>query len=470
MKVGRQYRLVSITVALCAIFLAVLVANHPIAQRAITVLPVLSQLPPTVLSGNALWIAVATVGVVLLIALAPLFKPRPRPTLNTIFLTERQVVLGCVALAALGYFDYTYRLPRTTLVVLGVLLLASLPVIFIAVNRSWKTGRKAVIIGTDTEQMKTALDAAEMPVVGYISPSTRQNTDERTAKMAALLAPDDVTENTDFDRLRCLGSLSQLPEILTEYDIGLAVLAFPEPDREGFFAALATCYEHGLSATVHRAYSNAVLTTETGGKFVEVDLKPWDWQDYAAKFVFDKAFALVGFMIFAPVMVVIAVAIKLDSRGPLLYHQERTTEFGGTFQLYKFRTMIPDSESTIPATDETNAHITRVGHFLRRTHLDELPQLYSILAGDMSVVGPRATWVKEERGFIEARSEQWRKRWFVKPGLTGLAQINNASSTNPELKLRYDVEYIRQQSLIFDIKIVIRQVWDVLRDMASTLS
>jgi lipopolysaccharide/colanic/teichoic acid biosynthesis glycosyltransferase len=164
-------------------------------------------------------------------------------------------------------------------------------------------------------------------------------------------------------------------------------------------------------------------------------------------------------------MIAIAVAIKLDSPGPVLYSQDRTTTFGETFRLYKFRTMTPRSGDTTPVDDEENVHITRVGRLLRRTHLDEIPQLYSILAGDMSAVGPRAAWIEEEEQFLEAREGQWRKRWFVKPGLTGLAQVNEVSSTNPELKLHYDIEYIRHQSFGLDVKIVSRQIRTVLMDL-----
>src|SRR5699024_3149014 len=99
-------------------------------------------------------------------------------------------------------------------------------------------------------------------------------------------------------------------------------------------------------------------------------------------------FALAGLAVLSPVVFVIAVAIKLDDGGPIFYMQTRTAEFGETFPVYKFRSMSPHSEDSTPIDDRENQRITRVGHFLRRTHLDEIPQLGSILVGDMSVVGP----------------------------------------------------------------------------------
>lgn len=145
----------------------------------------------------------------------------------------------------------------------------------------------------------------------------------------------------------------------------------------------------------------------------------------------------------------------------MLYSQERTGTFGKAFEVQKFRTMVPNSEDATPIDDNENDRITRVGRFLRRTHFDEIPQLWSILVGKMSVVGPRAVWTDEE-AHIEAGQSEWRKRWFIKPGLTGLAQVNNVTSTEPDEKLRYDVLYIREQSFWFDLKIVVRQVWMVL--------
>jgi lipopolysaccharide/colanic/teichoic acid biosynthesis glycosyltransferase len=107
-----------------------------------------------------------------------------------------------------------------------------------------------------------------------------------------------------------------------------------------------------------------------------------------------------------------------------------------------------------------------VGRVLRRTHLDEIPQLLPIFEKWMSVVGLRAAWVNEET-LLEDQANAWRRRWFVKPGLTGLAQINDVSCTNPEVKLRYDVKYIQEQSFWYDMMIVIRQAWDILEEIMN---
>jgi lipopolysaccharide/colanic/teichoic acid biosynthesis glycosyltransferase len=179
-------------------------------------------------------------------------------------------------------------------------------------------------------------------------------------------------------------------------------------------------------------------------------------------------------LVLSPVMLVIAASIKLEDRGSVFYQQERTAAFGGTFDVYKFRSMIEDAESGSGAKlSEEDAggvdpRVTRVGRFIRRTHLDEIPQLWSVFVGDMSAVGPRPERPELDTE-MESGAGEWRSRWFVKPGLTGLAQINNATGHDPDEKLRYDVEYIRRQSFWFDLKIVIRQVWMVLADMVRTV-
>ena len=169
-----------------------------------------------------------------------------------------------------------------------------------------------------------------------------------------------------------------------------------------------------------------------------------------------------------PVIVMIAGAVKIEDSGPILYKQERTAVFGETFPMFKFRTMNIGGESATPTTDGENDRITRVGRMLRQTHFDEIPQLWSILRGNMSVVGPRAVWTEEEH-ILEDKAQMWRKRWFVKPGLTGLAQINNASSVEPDVKLQYDLQYVRKQSVVYDLKIVVRQIWMVISDVVSVL-
>ncbi|WP_436926226.1 sugar transferase [Halosimplex amylolyticum] len=467
MAIRWRYRLASVVGTVFLTAFAVLVANHILVQDLFSQVPYFGRPAPAVLADGDLTGAISTVLVVTLAAMWPVFKPRPRRILDTMLLTQKRVFLAMVGLAALGYYDYSYSLPRSTLMLLTVFLLAALPAWMTAIRRRPSAQSRAIIIGDDPQAMEDILATTDIPVLGYVSPPSSYATEEHRDTAAVELA-DGGTVRQRLDELSNLGGLSRLDEVFVKYGIDTALLAFSETDRAEFFGALDECYEHGVTTLAHRDHADAILTSSVSrGDLVEVNLEPWDWQDYVAKRLFDVAFALAGLLVLSPLVVLIAVAIKLDSRGPIFYSQERTAEFGDTFTVYKFRSMFVGGEETTPNEDEENDRITRIGRLLRKTHFDEIPQLFAILAGKMSVVGPRAAWTDEET-LLEEEAESWRKRWFVKPGLTGLAQINNVSSTNPREKLRFDIEYIRKQSFWFDLKIVIRQIWNVLEDVTQT--
>jgi lipopolysaccharide/colanic/teichoic acid biosynthesis glycosyltransferase len=462
MQSGWRYRLVAVCGATLFVAGGVLVANTPIAQMVLTAIPPFDNLQQTTFSNGQLLDQIATTVAVTLAVLWPLFKPRPRRILDTIALTHKRVFLTAAVLATIGYFDWSVRLPRTTLVLTVLFLGVVLPVWFVVIRRRPSVSERAIIVGDDTIAMETLFESATVPILGVVAPSSTQPPEQPPR-----LADGGVTIESAAELPRLRG-LSRLDEVLVEHDIDTVLLAFAEPDREEFFGALATCFEHGVQAKVHRDHSDSVLVAEaTGGDLVDTHLEPWDWQDYVLKRVFDVAFASVALVCLAPLVFLITAAIKVDSRGQVLYSQTRTAAFGDVFTIYKFRTMRTGEADTLPDSDE-NHRITRVGKYLRPTHLDEIPQLWSILVGDMSVVGPRAAWTDEEQ-HIEADTSEWRKRWFVKPGLTGLAQINGMTSKDPREKLRYDIHYIRNQSFSFDMKIVLRQLYRVFVDVSALL-
>ncbi|RZH67016.1 sugar transferase [Natrinema altunense] len=478
MLTGWRYRLASATGTAFVVVAAVLVANHPVSQSAFTtVVPLFDRLEPTVLDGSSLRRAIALSVLAVGGAAWPLYKPRPRRILDTVVLVQKRVFVGGFVLATLGYFKWSHQLPRATLVMTVGLVAAVLPAWFLLIRASpTDDDGRIVIVGDDPAQIARVTPAIDAPVIGYLCPTVARLATSGSAKSSeAPIADggvelrhddpefaDDAVQSTVLDSMTRLGGLSRLEDALVEHDIDTVVLAFRHADRAEFFGALDACHEHGVDAKVHRKYADSVLVSEGDiGALVDVDLEPWDPLDHLFKRLFDVAFAGVGLLVFAPLMAVIAVAIKLDSPGPIFYNQDRTAGFGDTFPVYKFRSMVPEGESATPIADTANDRITRVGSFLRKTHLDELPQLWSILVGDMSVVGPRAVWTEEEL-LLEEDAPAWRKRWFVKPGLTGLAQINDAKSTDPNAKLRYDLEYIRRQSFLVDVKIVIRQIWLVV--------
>lgn len=470
-----RYRLASITGTVVLVALAVSIVNRPAVQETFARVPYFGRPAPMVLStGDLLW-AIGTAVVVALFALWPLYKPRPRRILDTVLETQRRVLLTMIALAALGYFNYSYRLPRSTLMLASGFLLVSMPILFVAIRRRPDAVGRALLVGDDPEAMRDILRVSDAPIAGYVSPSTldlsRQEPDESAGSSRQ-------TETASrHGAISRIGGFARFEDVIAENDVDTVLLAFDSPDRAEFFGTLATCHEHGLRARIHREHADTVLCPATAkGDLVDVHLEPWDLQDRLLKRIFDVAFAGLALLVLAPLLAIIAVAIRLDTQGPILYRQQRTAAFGETFTVYKFRSMVPDAESDsgVTVSDEdaggVDHRVTRVGRVLRNTHFDEIPQLWSILVGDMSVVGPRP-----ERPELDADIEaehgvgQWRRRWFVKPGLTGLAQIRGATGHEPAVKLRHDIEYIRHQSFWFDLRIVIRQLWQVWTDCVALL-
>jgi len=495
MVTGWRYRVVSAVGTALLVVVAVLAANHSLLQSTFTtVVPLFSRLEPTVLGGSSLWWALVLSVFAIVGSVWPLYKPQPRRILDTVFCVQKRVLVGGLALATLGYFQWSHRLPRATLVMAIGFLMVSLPVWFLLIRaRPTNADGRTVIVGDDLAQIEHVAPTIDSSVVGYLCPTV---TGPRGGSVAVPEADETVIpdggielhhngldaleDGSDqagpIDALSRLGGLSRLEDVLVEYDIDTVVLAFRQADRAEFFGALDVCHEYGVNAKVHRKYADSVLVSEGDvGELVDVDLEPWDPLDHLFKRLFDVAFAGTGLLVLAPLIVAISVAIKIDDGGSILYRQERTAVFGESFPVYKFRSMIENAESKTGATiSEEDAggvdpRVTRVGRVLRKTHLDEIPQLWSILAGDMSVVGPRPER-PELDSEIQNDGVDWEKRWFVKPGLTGLAQINDITGHEPVKKLRYDLEYVRRQSFWFDVKIVIRQVWKVLSDLKEFAS
>ena len=178
----------------------------------------------------------------------------------------------------------------------------------------------------------------------------------------------------------------------------------------------------------------------------------------AVKAAAEFLLAAVLLVLAAPVLAVAALAVKLTSRGPVLYSQVRVGKNGRPFTLYKIRTMIHDCEkaSGVQWSRPGDPRITRVGAFLRRTHLDELPQLWNVLRGDMSLVGPRPER-PEFTPALERALPHYRDRLTVRPGVTGLAQVQlppDTDLTSVRRKLSYDLYYIRYRGLWLDLRLV----------------
>ena len=170
------------------------------------------------------------------------------------------------------------------------------------------------------------------------------------------------------------------------------------------------------------------------------------------KRLLDVVLALAALVLLAPVLVAVAVAVMLESGRPVLFRQVRVGLGGREFRMVKFSSMVPGAAAIGPYfTTDDDPRVTRVGRFIRRTSLDEMPQLFNVLAGDMSLVGPRPD-VPAQRSLYS--DEQWAIRCSVRPGITGLAQARLRSSATPAERLDLDLRYAREHSLWLDLRIL----------------
>jgi len=174
----------------------------------------------------------------------------------------------------------------------------------------------------------------------------------------------------------------------------------------------------------------------------------------------DIFIALAAMVILSPVLVAIGITIRLSSKGPAVFKQQRAGKNNRPFVFYKFRTMTLDVDPFGPSPKSgQDRRLTKVGKFLRECSLDELPQLFNVLKGDMSIVGPRPLYLSQ----IPEWSERQKKRLLVKPGLTGLAQIQGRAELTREEKLELDVKYVENAGLLTDIRIMLATIVQVFR-------
>lgn len=425
---------------------------------------------------------VALIGGIVGVALVPLYTSRPRSVPTLIGRTGRQVSIACLVLVSLGAAGVAAAPDVSTMLVAGGLLAPALP-LWYGICRRRVGPQRVLVVGDQPALLKSTIQSLPVAPLGFLSPVLSEPAIRMTdlEEMIATEAPSDAEQTIvtdggvptdgrigEIDGVARIDGLSRLEHVLRERDVDTVALAFSQGDRQECFGVLRACHERGVDALVHESLEEQVLQGErVGDALVRVDLEPWPWYSRAAKRAFDVAFATVALLVAAPLLLVIAVTVRLDSSGPILYGQTRTAKLGGTFPVWKFRSMLPESEDANPGN--ADGQVTRVGRVLRKTHLDEIPQLLSILAGEMSVVGPRAVWTEEEQ-LLQREVESWSKRWTVTPGLTGLAQIRSVDSTDGRAKLRCDLEYIHRQSVWVDVKIIATQIWQVTIDVLRLIA
>ena len=273
-------------------------------------------------------------------------------------------------------------------------------------------------------------------------------------------------QRTQVDGLPVLGKSNELMDIIAKQNIRKIVVSVAGEIRPDVFPKLVEAKFRGVAVyempTIYEKVARKIPVLHTSHM----------WMGYAdvygvtnsvynvkAKIILDKLLAVVGLILASPVMVLTAVLIRLESKGPALYRQERVGLDEKPFILFKFRSMCADAEcdGAVWAQKE-DTRVTRVGRIIRKTRIDELPQLWNVLKGDMSFVGPRP----ERTEFVEFLKKDvpyYMLRHSVRPGITGWAQVNypyGASRNDALEKLQYDLYYIKNDSFLLDIHIMLR--------------
>ncbi len=366
-----------------------------------------------------------------------------------------------LAASALYFFSGDVNFPRSVLVIYWLVNAAGL-----AAVREW-TGRRLAassavrvfLVGTagEIEQFLTGVGSPRLhhvDVVGAIAVGAN-GTHESAAAMYRLLGAPGAPP--------WLGTVEDLPRLLVEHAVNDIVLLSPVSWRDDLIDRLLREPRRPRVSVVPSVYDILVGRISTGRihdvPLIEVVKNPRDDLAYLVKRTTDFLVAAVLGVLALPVILVAALAIRVTSRGSIFYRQRRVGQKGIEFVIWKLRTMAADAEAESGPVLASTAddRVTPIGRVLRAMRIDELPQLWNVLNGTMSLIGPRPErpefvreYAREIPGYLE--------RLQVKPGLTGLAQVNGEYHTSAAYKLKYDLAYIYNYSLVLDLKIMAETV------------
>ncbi len=378
-----------------------------------------------------------------------------------------QGVVAVTALAGLGSYLSRGELSRTVLLLFAAVAAAALcgahavgRMGLRALRRNRRNLRHVLIVGTgdlaaDLERKMTSGVDFGFAVEGMVAARAGQT-------------------GQTIGSTRVIGSVSELPDLVERTGAELVYLALNRSEYEAELEALERLNDSTaavrLVPDLARTFTlSASVEDFDGMPIILVTESPGQGWNAVLKRTLDFTFALAGLLILSPLLVLLAIAVKLDSPGPALYGQERVGLNGGRFTMYKFRTMRADAEAGGKAewSRPGDTRRTRLGGILRRLSLDELPQLWNVLVGHMSLVGPRPerpVFVKQFRASIP----RYMLRHHVKAGITGWAQVNGLRGDTPlDRRIEYDLYYIKNWSMAFDVKILFLTLARVFRDPSA---
>lgn len=314
--------------------------------------------------------------------------------------------------------------------------------------------RPAVIVGEYTKALHLARNLAKAKRLGYY--------------VIGYVPSNSADGAKSNDMLSNLGSSDDIESIITQHSAREVLIALDSGEHAQLLDLLGRLSAQNVGIKIvpdlYDIISGQARTREIYG-FPLIDVNPElmrPWEE-VTKRIMDFSISLVVLIVGMPIWLLIALLVRLTSPGPALYSQERVGKNGISFKMYKFRSMRADAEKGVPIWAQKNdPRVTPFGRFMRKTHLDEIPQFWNVLKGDMSLVGPRP-----ERGFfvnqLSKEIPYYRRRLKVRPGITGLGQAMmykyDESTDDVRNKLKYDLMYIESMSFRLDIKILLRTAY-----------
>lgn len=291
------------------------------------------------------------------------------------------------------------------------------------------------------------------------------------------LVDDDVHTLNGSQRLSKLGSLEQLDKVLDEYEVDRVIIAFSRASHQQLLSCIRACRDHRVAVDVvprlFELLDGAQSLNQVGGlPLLSIGAPPLTRASRIAKRGLDIVISAAILLVLSPILLLIAIAVKLDSRGPIFFRQTRAGRGETEFRLVKFRSMYRDADARKRQYEEENEatdgvmfkikrdpRITRVGRFLRRSSIDELPQLLNVLRGEMSLVGPRPLILSESKH----AAQTWHaRRLDLRPGITGLWQVSGRSDLPFQEMVRFDYQYVSGWSLARDVEILLATIPVVL--------
>ncbi|MDO5852200.1 MAG: undecaprenyl-phosphate glucose phosphotransferase [Methanobacteriaceae archaeon] len=283
---------------------------------------------------------------------------------------------------------------------------------------------------------------------------------------------DDDIEGELEEGVKVIGKIKDLDKIYAEQIVDRVIISISPRHFELLQNIIDNCEKIGVRAEIIPDYyryvtSHPNIESIDDIPIISVRRIPLDISyNHYIKRIFDIIFVSTAFIIFSPLLIIIALLVKLTSKGPIIYSQERVGKDGEIFKIYKFRSMYTENSYIDEEkwTQKDDPRITPIGKFIRKTSIDELPQFYNILKGNMSLVGPRP-----ERPYFVDKFKESIPRYMIKhhvqPGMTGLAQINGyRGNTSIKKRIKFDIEYVENWGILLDLKIIIKTIPTLIKD------